>query len=386
MIGFEYLRLPGNKDFSFFYLASVSVCLVILRIFVKNMKNMKKISPKKIVSCAGVFVAGLCGSARAEYPYPDCRLLWDRLVYGNDDSSSIRDVNCPIPGIYEELVKKWNEKAGSGEMLSEQAEKAIEKEGFKLFWGGDKKEPKIPCACVDFRFHAYLPQCSDYEMLSSSPIPFGFNKNSENDYYSELPENVQEAIRRCVHIVSSEVFLRKVLGSDYVDAFINECKKKEGNPMLTVKYILYPVGYQRVRGTYLKQGNSRPGELYKNTVDYFGPLHEYLLPRCMDHIVVDMEIYQTHQEIGTKEGKDVKFVKVLNSEYGKYGKDAKTFIDFQLCLKLIFDMKEEKVETVARYGSFIVNKPINSYRENCFDVFFGNPYEYLSPFYGRWFR
>ena len=191
------------------------------------------------------------------------------------------------------------------------------------------------------------------------------------------------AIRRCTHIVSSEVFLRKVLGNDYVNAFINECNKEEGDPMLTVKYILYPVDYQMAPDKYLEAKKRRPGELYNNTLDCFGSLPEDLWPRCMDHVVVDMEIYQTHQEI---KGQDGKFVKLPNSEYGKYGKDAKTFIDFQLCLKLIFDMKEEKVETVARYGSFTVNKLISSCGENYFDVFFGDPNKYLAPFFGMWFR
>ena len=321
---------------------------------------------KKIVSCAGVFVAGLCGSARAEYP--KARLLWNRLLYGGETYSN-GEKKCPIPGVYEELVEKWKEKAGSGGMLSEEVEKAIEKEGFKLFWGGDKKEPNIPYGHVDFSFHAYLPQKKSFEMLSSSPVPFGFDKDSENDYYSELPENVQEAIRRCVHIVSSEVFLRKVLGNDYVDAFVGECKKGEGMPNLVVRYILYPANYQRLRKKYLKKVGIYPGELYSNCLGKFRPLPKasesasdcmkHIAVDIMKHIVVDMEIYQTHQEIGTKEGKDVKFEKDLNCEYGKYGKkNVRTFIDFQLCLKLMFDMEKEKVETVEKYGSFIVNRNI----------------------------
>ena len=333
---------------------------------------MKKINTK-IVSCASVFIAGLCGSARAEYP--DHTILWHRLVYGSGDSYNKGVVNCPIPGVYKELLEVWNKKAGSDVMLSEEARR---EKGFKPFWEDNEGNLNICYGGVSFNFYAYLPQYGGAERLSI-PVNGRIDETYERDYYRQLPvgERTKRAIRRCTHIVSSEVFLRKVLGDGYVDAFINECNKEEGNPKLTVKYILYPVGYQRARGTYLKEENRHPRELYKNTLDYFHPLPEGLWSHCMDHIVVDMEIYQTHRKI---KGQDGELVKVPDSIYRE---DAKTFIDFQLCLKLIFDMKKEKVETVAMYDIYAVNQPICRFGKNCFDVFFGDPNKYINPFYGR---
>ena len=335
---------------------------------------MKKINPKKIVSCASVFVAGLCGSARAEYP--DYGFLWNRLVYGSDDSYEKGVVNCPIPGVYKELLKVWN-KAGS-----DGTSKWL---NFMPLWeNNDKGKPKIRRGGVDFEFYAYLPQCGTALRLFS---PFGGLRGVYGrDYYKRLlvDERIKRAIERCTYIVSSEVFLRRVLGDDYVDAFINECNKKEGNPTLMVKYILYPVGYQRARDTYLKEENRCPKELYKNKLDRFQPLPAGFRSRCMDHIVVDMEIYQTHQKM---EGQDGKLVKVPDSKWiYRYSSGIKTFIDFQLCLKLIFDMKKEKVETVAMYDTFIVNRGISHFGKNCFNVFFGNPNKYFPSFKGRWLK
>ena len=343
-----------------------------MRIFVKNMKKINT----KIVSCASVFIAGLCGSARAEI-YPNHAILWHRLVYGGDDYNK-GVVNCPIPGVYKELLEVWNKEAGSDGMLSEEARR---EKGFKPFWEDNTGKSNIRYWGVNFDFYAYLPQYGGPSRLSF-PVNGRIDETCERDYYKKLPvvRDTKKAMQRCTHIVSSEVFLRKVLGNDYVNAFINECNKEEGDPTLTVRYILYPVAYQRARGTYLKGENRHPGELYKNTLDYFQPLPAGLLLQCMDHIVVDMEIYQTHRKV---EGQDGKLVKVPDS---RYREDAKTFIDFQLCLKLIFDMKEEKVETVAMYDTFVVNRGICRFGKNCFDVFFGNPNKYFPSFKGRWLK
>ena len=99
---------------------------------------MKKINPKKIVSCASVFVAGLCGSARAEI-YPDPAILWHRLVDGCDLDELWKGVkrSCPIPGVYKELLKIWNEEAGADGMLPKKSRK---EKGFKPFWINKKNE------------------------------------------------------------------------------------------------------------------------------------------------------------------------------------------------------------------------------------------------------
>ena len=176
---------------------------------------MKKINPKKIVSCASVFVAGLCGSARAEI-YPDPAILWHRLVDGCELGELWEGVKkpCPIPGVYKELLEVWNKGVGDDGMLSKEARK---EKGFEPFWMNKKHEIYNYNGSVSFDFHAYAPKYGVPTRLSSYPVIGGIDKSFERDYYEKLPvdKDVKKAIRRCTHIVSSEVFLRKVLGDEY---------------------------------------------------------------------------------------------------------------------------------------------------------------------------
>lgn len=331
---------------------------------------MKKINPKKIVSCASVFVAGLCGSARAEYP--DHCLLWRRLVYGSGDSYNKGVVNCPIPGVYKELLEVWNKEAGADGMLPKKSRK---EKGFEPFW--INKKYKIYNGSVSFDFYAYAPQYGGSTRLVYYPVNGEIDESLERDYCEKLPvdEGVKKAIRRCTHIVSSEAFLTKVLGDDYVRVFINECSKEcsrlGSTPAFKFRYILYPIAYHRCPLVYLDKRCRCSGKLYLSELDTFKPLPKGLRSRCMDHIVVDMEIYQTHQMIE----KDGKFVRVSG-----YGGAADTKIDFQLCLRLIFNTKKEEIEAIAMYDIYAVNRSICYFGENWFNVFFGNPEEYFPSF------
>ena len=361
--------MPGNKDFSFFYLTSAPVCLVVLRIFVKNMKKINT----KIVSCASVFIAGLCGSARAEEIYPDHAILWHRLVDGCDLGELGKGVkrSCPIPGAYKELLKIWNEEAGPDGMLPKKSRK---EKGFEPFWINKKCE--IYNGSVRFDIYAYAPQYGGPTRLTY-PVHGEIDESFERGYYKELPvdEGVKKAIRRCTHIVSSEAFLTKVLGDDYVRAFISECSKECSRlgsaPAFEFKYILYPIAYHRCFSLYLDKKCRRFGKLYFPELDRFKPLSKGLWSQCMDQIVVDMEIYQTHQMME----KDGEFVRVSG-----YAGAADTKIDFQLCLRLIFNTKKEEIEAVAMYDIYAVNRPINVVK-NGFRVIFGDPDKYFRGLY-----
>ena len=331
---------------------------------------MKKINTK-IVSCASVFIAGLCGSACAEEIYPDHAILWHRLVHGCGDLGELGNGvkrSCPIPGVYKELLKIWNEEAGTDGMLPKKSRK---EKGFEPFW--INKICDIYKGSVSFDFYAYAPQGGDPTRLSF-PVS---GRIDERDYCEKLPvdEGVKKAIRRCMHIVSSEVFLRKVLGDDYVDAFISECSKECSRvgttPAFKFKYILYPIAYHRFSSLYLDKRCRRSEKLYLPEFDRFRSLPKGLWSQCMDLVAVDMEIYQTHQMIQ----QDGKLVRVSG-----YGAATDVKIDFQLCLRLIFNTKKEEIEAIATYDLYAVNRPIGGYK-NYFHVIFGNRDKYFRGLY-----
>ena len=128
---------------------------------------------------------------------------------------------------------------------------------------------------------------------------------------------------------------------------------------------------------YLDKKCRHSGKLYLPELDTFRPLPAGLWSRCMDLVAVDIEIYQTHQIIE----KDGEFVRVSG-----YGCAADTEIDFQLCLRLIFNTKKEKIEAVAMYDICAVNRSMCRFGENCFRVIFGDPSTYFPSFKGRWLK
>ena len=324
------------------------------------MQSMK-INIKTVVSCAGGLVAGVL-SVHADYPNAD--ELWRRLAGGTFSMDlfgrgSIEKSESVIPGAYKELVAVWKKAEDKDGMLPDDEKKKVK---LNLLW--ERTEGKMiggkPFSSLDsgvsFLFHAYSGTACGCVRLSY-PVFGKFESDYEEAYYKDLSvsEDIKKAVRRCTHIISSEAFLQKVLGGDVVDALIDECNKDAGCPSLLIRGYLYPFAYHNLRHVYLKERRRFPGQV-SYSVDLFYPLPAGVLTmgRFMDRAVVDMQIVQVHYE---KKGQNGEFVKTSNDD--KWTNDLRQVADFQVCLRLVINMRTEEIEKAEIYDKFIVDKPLS---------------------------
>ena len=210
---------------------------------------------------------------------------------------------------------------------------------------------------VDFYFNAYSSETGGYQRLSY-PVFGKLDKDYENDYYSKLSvsEDIKKAVRRCTHIISSEAFLTKVPGRDFVDTIVDECNKDAGCPSLLIRNYLYPSAYYEFRSVYLKERHWIPGQL-ERAGDLFHPLAQGILSmgKFMDRIVVDMEVVQYHFE---KKGQNGKYFRTSKDDH-HWTNDIKRVADFQVCLRLFFNMRTDALEKAILYDRFVVNKVLS---------------------------
>lgn len=290
-----------------------------------------------------------------------CGVVWQAVPFSMDlfGGDSVEESESVIPGAYKELVAAWKKAEDKDGMLPDNEKKKVK---LNLLWERTeekmiKERPPFSLnAGVCFQFYAYSGKAPGCQRLSY-PVFGKFDKDYERSYYKDLSvsEDVKKAVRRCTHIISSEAFLTKVLGGDVVDAFIDECNKNAGCPSLLIRGFLYPLAYHNLQHVYLKERRRFPGQL-NGPCDLFNPLPLGVLTMgsFMNRAVVDMEIVQYHCE---KKGQNGEFVKTSNDD--KWTNDLRQVADFQVCLRLVINMRTEEIEKAELTDKFIVNKPLS---------------------------
>jgi hypothetical protein len=314
---------------------------------------------KTIVSCAGGLIAGV-SSVHADYP--NAGKLWRRLSGGYSEGSVWKSESV-IPGAYKELVTAWKKAENKDGTLPEEIRKKMR---LNFFWekAEEKKIKEKPLFFEgqrnDFSFYVcswetgYFQRL--YSLIRAHP---DVNKAYVKDCLNELfvsNDSVGKAVRRCTYIISCEAFWVRVLGDDVVNALVNELGNDTGCPSLLMRFCLYPVVYHDFRSEYLKEKHWVFG-LSGGSCDVFCPLLTDVLQEngLMDRFVIDMEIIQYHRE---KEVQNGKFVRMPNNDK-EWVKTTRNTADFQVCLRLFFNMRTEEIEKVEICDKFIVNKPLS---------------------------
>lgn len=300
----------------------------------KCMKIFNIAEHKVLLCCAGILAFGTC-SGHAVYPSEG--ILWRHLRGNNNEGRT-------IPDAYKALSKKQKQfEAEEKKGISCEDKKRKE---LKCFWEEEKKgekfKRKLNNCRVAFSVWGLGSDGSTWRRIFDLKRFFAGCLSEEQKRVLEKWNFVadgKEAIFRCLRVVASESFLIRVLGKDFVDALI-----KEYNTEVSVPEISFTYSFEN---------------------PFCG------LPPITNRIMINMKVKQEHTEIlDETSGTYIKIHPNDAQKMADAGKSIheKTFTDFCVLLRLMWNIRKDEIEKVEVCDEFVVNRPI-SYFKKAFTIF-----------------